>query len=109
MSNQPILEGCDVVDFVYVLYKCSQQTNYRKKEINSLFKEFLEEIAKLYIKEDNGFSYFLGKSQTHYYGVEITKGLKKADIHGTTLCLWAILMILDSLEIENRKYNIIKP
>ena len=31
------LEGCDVVDYVYVLYKCSKQTSYKKAEINACF------------------------------------------------------------------------
>ena len=108
LDNQPVLEGCDIVDFVYVLYKCSKQTEYRKFEINNLLSTFLNEIKKLYVKKDEGFSYFKTKSQTHYYGVQITEGLHEADIHGTTLCLWAVLMILDCLEIKDDNY-IIKP
>ena len=61
------------------------------------------------MKDEGGFSYFYNKSQTHYYGVQITEGIKQADIHGTTLCLWALLMILDSLEIQEKNMNIIKP
>ena len=109
LNNSPILEGCDVVDFVYVLYKCSRQENYRKKEITLLFENILNDIQKLYVEQDGGFSYFIEKSQTHYYGVEITKGLKCADIHSTTLCIWAILMILDLLEEIEPDMNIIKP
>ena len=109
LTNVPETEGCDIVDFVYVLYKCSKQINYRKKEINQLFLVLLDQINKLYITEDEGFSYFQNMSQTHYYGVQITKGLNKADLHGTTLCLWAILMILDNLEEMDSKSNIIKP
>lgn len=109
ISNKPVLEGCDVVDYIYVLYKCSQQVNYRKKEINNLFISLIPEILRLYIKGDNAFSYFIGKSQTHYYGVPITKGYETADIHGSLLCLWGILMILDNLEMFNLKHNIIKP
>ncbi|RPH00976.1 hypothetical protein CBD81_002230 [bacterium TMED221] len=109
LNNKPILEGCDVVDYVYVLYKCSNQENYRKKEIVLLFDQILNDIKKLYVADDGGFSYFIGKSQTHYYGVEITKGLNSADIHSTTLCIWALIMILDTLEMKNSKMNIIKP
>ncbi len=109
LKNVPETEGCDIVDFVYVLYKCSKQVNYRKKEINQLFLELLEQIKRLYVTADEGFSYFPNMSQTHYYGVKITQGLNKADIHGTTLCLWAILMILDNLEEMDTKLNIIKP
>ena len=109
LSNSPILEGCDVVDFVYVLYKCTEQENYRKKEISILFENILNDLMKLYVKKDGGFSYFIEKSQTHYYGVEITKGLNCADIHSTTLCIWAIIMILNLLEEIEPNMNIIKP
>lgn len=109
LNNQPTLEGCDVVDFVYVLYRCSSETNYRRKEINELFKKVFDNLKKLYVLEDKAFSYFVNKSQTHYYGLQITNGLNRADIHGTTLCLWAIIMMLKSLEISEKKFNIIKP
>ena len=33
LNIDPSQEGCDLVDIVYVLYKCSNQTNYKKKEI----------------------------------------------------------------------------
>ena len=79
------------------------------KNADEAYNYFLNEIEKLYIEKDGGFSYFHKKAQTHYYGVHITDGLNEADIHGTTLCLWAILMILDSLEIMNKDMNIIKP
>ena len=109
LNNSPILEGCDVVDFVYVLYKCSRQEGYRKKEIAVLFENILNELRKLYVKKDGGFSYFIGKSQTHYYGVEITEGNNCADLHSTTLCIWSIIMILDLLEEIEPNMNIIKP
>ena len=56
-----------------------------------------------------GFSYFLNKSQTHYYGVKISKGLNTPDIHGTTLLVWALSMILEIIEFENFKWNPLKP
>jgi len=109
LSNQPVLEGCDVVDYVYVLYKCSSETNYRRSEINKLFEEIFNIISSLYVPEDGAFSYFVNKSQTHYYGIEITNGLNRADIHGTTLSLWAIIMMLKSLDISEKKLKVIKP
>ena len=109
LNNTPILEGCDVVDFVYVLYMCMNQSNYKKKEINILFSEILEELKKLYKPSEKGFSYFKDSSQTHYYGLKISDGYNFADIHGTTLCLWALIMILESLELKQSNWNIIKP
>jgi len=109
LSNIPESEGCDIVDFVYVLYKCSNQVDYRKDEINKLFIEILEQIKKLYNEHDNAFSYFINKSQTHYYGAKISEGEQRADIHGSLLCLWAVLMILDSLGLKEKNLKIIKP
>ena len=67
----------------------------------------LDAILDLFVKKDNAFSYFPGYSQTHYYGVPVKD--ESADIHGSLLCLWGILMILDNLELINEKCNIIKP
>ena len=32
LANKPEFEGCDLVDYIYVLYKCSSQTNYKKNK-----------------------------------------------------------------------------
>lgn len=109
LANEPIHEGCDVVDFIYVLYKCSKQTKYRKDEVNKLLYDQAKVLRELFRPNEGGFSYFRNKSQTHYYGVEITTGENSADIHGTLLCIWAIMMILDSNELLDTNYNIIKP
>ena len=109
LENPPISEGCDIVDFVYVLFRCSQQTSYRKKEVNKTLIDIYSKIDDLYFGDQGGFSYFPKKSQTHYYGVEITNGTNCPDIHGTTLSLWAINMILKNNEMLDSKYNIIKP
>lgn len=109
LNNKPILEGCDVVDYIYVLYKCSKQTDYKKREILLLFNSLINEIKLLFNKPDYGFSYFKNKSQTHYYGVPISKGLQTSDIHGTLLCSWALMMILDLNEQLDPNYKIIKP
>ena len=71
--------------------------------------EILEQIKKLYNKYDNAFSYFINQSQTHYYGAKISQGENRADIHGSLLCLWAVLMILESLDLKEEKLKIIKP
>ena len=108
LENKPQPEGCDIVDYVYVLYKCWKQTNYRKDEIISVFKEVLELFHNLNY-DNGGFSYFPSRSQSHYYGVEVTQGLNIPDIHGTILITWALVLIYDFLEESNDKYNVIKP
>lgn len=109
LNNRPEFEGCDLVDYVYVLYKCSLQTDYKRDEINSLLTEVLDYLKLLYFKEEKGFSYFKNKSQTHYYGINISKGKNLPDIHGTLLSVWAIVMILEVLEKNTNNYNILRP
>lgn len=109
LQNKPIEEGCDIVDFVYVLFKCSQQTNYKRDEVNKLMLEILGILEKLYRPEEKGFSYYNERSQTYYYGVKIAEGKDCADIHGTLLCLWAIIMILENNQYIDGKYKLIKP
>ena len=55
------------------------------------------------------FSYFPKKSQSHYYGLKITNSENTPDIHGTLLCLWALNMILDNLDMLSPEKKIIKP
>ena len=109
LLNKPDAEGCDIVDYIYVLFSCSSQTNYKKDEIIALFGEILNlMIDKLFIKEEGAFSYFFNKSQTHYYGYPVSQGGDHADIHGTLLSMWAISMI-QNLKDEDSKLKLIKP
>lgn len=109
LSNEPINEGCDIVDYIYVLYKCSEQTNYKKNNIDEKMIQGIEKIKSLYLSEDLGFSYFKNKSQNYYYGVPISYGHKTADIHGTLLCTWGLIMAMKTLGIDIKNFKIIKP
>ena len=40
LKNRPILEGCDIVDYVFTLYKCSQQTDYKRKKLTKFYQKF---------------------------------------------------------------------
>jgi len=108
LDNKPNSEGCDLVDVVYVLYRCSSETNYRKKDISTYFDEIEGKIFQHYKPKEGGFSYFLNKSQTNYYNVPITKGYDKADLHGTTLLLWAVSLINNFRDKQENIFNIIK-
>ena len=92
-----------------MLFKCSNQTLYKKSEIAKYIYDLLEIISLHFYQNEGGFSYFLGKSQTDYYGVKITKGTNNPDIHGTLLLTWALSMIVQMLEIESINLNILKP
>ena len=101
--------GCDIVDVVYVLYMCSQDNSYRRKDIELYFDNVDEIIYKHYFSEKGGFSYFQNKSQLYYYGLNITSGLNKPDIHGSTLLLWALSLMTDFRKESDIKINILKP
>jgi len=109
LEDNPSGEGCDLVDNVYVLYKCLQQTNYKRKEVT----KYLDKINYLVMlhshSESGGFSYFKEKSQTHYYGVRISQGKNEADLHGTVLLLWALSMIFQMKEQNTNEWKVIKP
>ena len=93
LASFPRHEGCHLVDVTYVLYRCSQQTHYRREEISEYSKGLLEMI-RLHHNSDGGFSYWIGKSQTAYHGVPITSGLPVSDIHGTGALMWALSMVV---------------
>ena len=109
LSHDPMSEGCDLVDIIYVLYKCKLQTDYKSEEIKNYYRELLSVIEKHYHDETGGFSYFINKSQTHYYGIKITEGLNEPDLHGTILLVWGLSMIFLTLEEFNINWKVIKP
>ena len=101
--------GCDMVDVVYVLYRCSKETNHKKKEILNFCENILTMIKAHFSLSEGGFSYFQNQNQTHYYDVKIANEEHQADIHGTLLCVWAIVMIMDLSELDYFNYSILKP
>ena len=109
LENTPIYEGCDVVDFIYILYKCSHSVDYRRKEVIELLCDLSQKMNILFTEKDGGYSYFENKSQTHYYGVKISNGLDVSDLHATLLCTWGNVMILDIIGEVGENYKTIKP
>jgi hypothetical protein len=109
LSRQPSQSGCDLVDYVYVLYRSSLQTDYRRQEIVRYLDHILELIFSHYYQEQGGFSYNIESSQKLYYGVEISKGNDQPDIHGTVLLTWALAMIFHITENDEFNWNILKP
>ncbi|MDC3404830.1 hypothetical protein OAY26_03895 [Acidimicrobiia bacterium] len=109
LNAKPNMEGCDIVDIIYVLYMCNGITDYRSEDIKEYFETLLSLIESHYFFGEGGFSYFLKKSQTHYYGVEISKGLNTPDLHGTLLLIWGISMIAKVVDLPISNWNILKP
>jgi hypothetical protein len=108
IKQLPSTEGCYLVDAVYVLYRCSQQTRYKKAKIQSYCAQVLDMI-KQHHNTDGGFSYDIGRSQKYYYGVPISQGFAESDIHGTSLLTWAVAMILEMLDSSLVNWGVIKP
>ena len=61
LSHDPMSEGCDLVDIIYVLYKCKLQTDYKSEEIKNYYRELLSVIEKHYHDETGGFHILLIK------------------------------------------------
>ena len=79
-----------------------------KKRV-TIYLENLIKVIEKHFNDDGGFSYFIDKSQTHYYGVKITDGLQQSDLHGTLLFVWALSMIFELQETSSFSWSIIKP
>lgn len=107
LERLPDSEGCHLVDVIYVLYRCSLETDYRKEEIQRYCLKVFQMIME-HKKPDGGFSYFIGTSQTSYYTATISEGLQESDIHGTCLLTWAIAMIIEILEIKDTGWKVMK-
>jgi len=108
LERLPSSDGCHLVDAVYVLYRCLQQTQYKRAKIQAYCAQVLDMIKQHY-NPDGGFSYGIGRSQTGYYGVPISRGLAESDIHGTCLLAWAVAMILETLDNNPDGWRVIKP
>ncbi len=108
LSRKPDPEGCHLVDAVYVLRQCRRRTDHRAAEVRTWALEVLDMLREHWVPGE-GFSYFRGRAQTHYYGAPMTRGLAEADIHGTCLLVWAVSMALELLESDLLGWRVIKP
>ena len=83
--------GCNIYDYVYALTKC-MEIGYKKDLCQNKLLELYNRILE-HQQEDGGFSYNKNKSQTIYYGNNITNGSRQGDIHGTTVFCMALARI----------------
>jgi hypothetical protein len=108
LRQVPGPDACHLVDATYVLYRSAKQTPHRRVEVRAYCRLLLDRIRRHY-NPDGGFSYGVGRSQTGYYGVQITRGLAESDLHGTVLLAWALAMIAELLELDRPAWRVIKP
>ena len=91
--------ACDNFNIVYVLYFCSQITDYKRDDINNFFRARLEIYREYFYPELGGFSFQKNKANDTYYGATITKGLNEPDIHGTMMFTWGISLISQVIDL----------
>ena len=107
LRHLPRADGCHLVDAVYVLHRCSSQTDHKYNKIVNYILSVLDMI-KSHNNEDGGFSYGIGVAQKSYYGLPISRGMNESDIHGTVLLTWALAMIFDLADYPHN-WEIIRP
>jgi hypothetical protein len=108
LSQEPSNEGCHLVDSIYVIYQCCKYTKHKREDVVKYCLKILTMI-QMHYNGDGGFSYFIKKSQTNYYGAKISEGKAESDIHGTILLTWALVMCSELLEINQNGWRLIKP
>jgi len=108
LTQQPEATGCHVVDWIYVIYRCVRQIGAVSAAARDGVARALAGI-EAHWHDGGGFSYHPGASQTGYYGLPIARGLDEADIHGTILLTWAVIMALWVLDGEDARWRVIRP
>lgn len=108
LEKPPKPEGCHLVDVVYVLDRCLEQTEHRREACREYAQRLMAMIGE-HLRPDGGFSYFQETSEIEYQGRRIAEGRAEGDIHATCLLTWAIAMI-DRISGETaRGWKVIRP
>ncbi len=106
LNRAPSPRGCHLVDAVYVLHQCS------RGDVDPVARRYCLDVVDLireHAHEDGGFSFYVKKAQTNYYGVPISRGLDESDVQGTCLLTWALAMIWKMLIPEKAMWKTLKP
>lgn len=94
--------ACGNFNIIYVLHYASKLTghSYRQSDIEAFALKRLHRYFDYYHPAYKGFSFYPGRANDIYYGAKITRGHNEPDIHGTSLLLWGIAIILQILDLE---------
>ncbi len=106
LGSEPETGGCHLVDAVYVLHQCLPQGG--DATVRNYCARVLELIQE-HANPDGGFSFYVRKAQTNYYGVPISRGLAESDVQGTCLLVWALAMIQRLTTPDRATWQLIKP
>jgi hypothetical protein len=108
LSAIPASEGCHLVDAVYVLYRCWQVTDYRRRDIQAYMVNLLPTMQAHFNPLDGGFSYYMPPQPHTLHGMRMIQGRPVSDLHGTLLLTWAASLILHMLDAAEG-WSLIKP
>ncbi len=106
LAHPPSPDGCHLVDAIYVLHQSV------RGDVTATVRAYclhVVEMIRRHANPDGGLSFYLGRAQTNYYGVPISRGLPESDIQGTCLLVWALAMIWRMLAPETAAWQPIKP
>lgn len=97
--------ACNHFNVVYVLYRCSRLSDYRRADIENYFLDRLDKYKAHYFPQSGGFSFHKGHASKFYYAARVSRGLREPDIHGTHLFAWALVLIADFFNL-NQSFNL---
>ncbi len=97
-------DACDNFNIIFVLNYAAKLLgrNYRRHEIEKFALQRLNTYWKHYHDDKSGFSFYPHLANDVYYGARITRALNEPDIHGTSLFLWGISIIVQLLGLEKQ-------
>lgn len=106
VAQPPQGRGCHLVDAIYVLHQSVEAA--ASAEVTEYCLRVFEQIRAHYHAR-GGFSFYVGRSQTSYYGVPITRGGNEPDVQGTCLLIWALAMIWRIVDPNGAKWGTLRP
>jgi hypothetical protein len=110
LAQPPEQSGCHLVDAIYVLHQAlTSAQESRADERVRKYCVIVQELIRAHANDDGGFSFYVRKAQTAYYGVTVSRGLEESDVQGTCLLIWALAMIWRLLEPESARWKLTRP
>ncbi len=110
LAHPPEPSGCHLVDAIYVLHQAlTTPGQSRANERVQAYCGQVQELIRAHANDDGGFSFYVRKAQTAYYGVTVSRGLEESDVQGTCLLVWALAMIWRLVEPGKARWKLTRP
>jgi hypothetical protein len=110
LAHPPEPSGCHLVDAIYVLHQAlNSRGESRADERVRSYCAQVQDLVRAHANDDGGFSFYVRKAQTNYYGAPVSRGLEESDVQGTCLLVWALAMIGRLVEPGEMKWKLLRP